>query len=122
MLGDKVPDLSLFKYSTPHTSFTLNGNEQTSIIIKVDTVGISKTPINIYGKNEFQDLVRAQVGVWGIFIGVLIMAALYNPVLFFGIRDRVYLIYIGYIISALLLMGSVLGFGFYLWPLSWQLF
>lgn len=122
VLGDKVPDLSLFKYSTPHTSFTLNGNEQTSIIIKVDTVGISKTPINIYGKNEFQDLVRAQVGVWGIFIGVLIMAALYNLVLFFGIRDRVYLIYIGYIISALLLMGSVLGFGFYLWPLSWQLF
>lgn len=121
-LGDKVSGLSLFQYSTPHTSLTLKGSEKVSLVIKVDTVGISKTPINIYGKKEFQDLLRSQAGIWGIFIGVLIMAALYNLVLFLGIRDRVYLIYIGYIISALLLMGSVLGFGFYLWPLSWQLF
>ncbi len=121
-LGDKVSGLSLFQYSTPHTSLTLKGSEKVSLVIKVDTVGISKTPINIYGKKEFQDLLRSQAGIWGIFIGVLIMAALYNLVLFLGIRDRVYLIYIGYILSALLLMGSVLGFGFYLWPLSWQLF
>ena len=121
-LGDKVAGLSLFQYSTPHSILTMQGNEQTTLIIKIDTVGISKTPINIYGEKEFQDLLRSQSGIWGIFIGVLIMAALYNLVLFLGIRDRVYLIYIGYIISALLLMGSVLGFGFYLWPLSWQMF
>lgn len=121
-LGDKVTGLNLFQYSTPHALLTLQANEQTTLVVKIDTVGISKTPIKIYGKNEFQHLIRSQVGIWGIFIGVLIMAALYNLVLFFGIRDRVYLIYIGYIISALLLMGSVLGFGFYLWPLSWQLF
>ncbi len=121
-LGDKVLGLSLFQYSTPHFMFRMQANEQTSLIIKIDTLGISKTPINIYGKAEFQDFLRSQSGVWGIFIGVLIMAALYNLVLFLGIRDRVYLIYIGYIISALLLMGSVLGFGFYLWPLPWQQF
>ncbi|GKW52501.1 hypothetical protein NCCP2140_15540 [Pseudoalteromonas sp. NCCP-2140] len=81
-LGDKVSGLSLFQYSTPHSMLTMQGYEQTSLIIKIDTVGISKTPINIYGEKEFQDLLRSQSGIWGIFIGVLIMAALYNLVLF----------------------------------------
>ncbi|WP_404341186.1 EAL domain-containing protein [Pseudoalteromonas mariniglutinosa] len=121
-LGDKEQDLSLFEYSVPHITATLAKQTSSQFVIKIATVGISKTPINIYGKNEFKDLLRSQTAIWGIFVGVLVMAALYNLVLFFGIRDRVYLIYIGYIVSALLLMGSVLGFGFYIWPLSWQLF
>lgn len=121
-LGDKTPNLTLFQYSVPHIALTLNANQTQQLIIKVDTVGISKTPINIYGNKEFKDLIRSQAAIWGIFVGVLLMAALYNMVLYFGIRDRVYLVYIGYILSALLLMGSVLGFGFYIWPLSWQLF
>lgn len=121
-LGDKTPNLTLFQYSVPHIALTLDANQAQQLIIKVDTVGISKTPINIYGSKEFKDLIRSQSAIWGVFVGVLIMAALYNLVLYFGIRDRVYLVYIGYILSALLLMGSVLGFGFYIWPLSWQLF
>ena len=76
----------------------------------------------MYRDKEFIDLVRSQTGIWGIFVGVLLMAALYNLVLYFGIKDRVYLIYIGYIVSAITLMGAVLGFGFYLWPKQWQLF
>lgn len=121
-LGDKTPNLTLFEYSVPHIQLTLDANQTKRLVIKVDTNGISKTPINIYGDKEFKDLIRSQAAIWGIFVGVLIMAALYNLVLYFGIRDRVYLVYIGYILCALLLMGSVLGFGFYIWPLSWQLF
>lgn len=85
-------------------------------------MGISKTPIHLYRHTVFVDLVRSQTGIWGIFAGVLLMASLYNLLLYFGIKERVYLVYIGYIISAIALMGTVLGFGFYLWPLEWQLF
>ena len=119
-LGDRQTGLSLFEYSVPHIEFTVAAQNQSFLVIKIDTTGISKTPINLYGEAEFKDLLRAQTAIWGIFVGVLIMAALYNLVLYFGIRDRVYLIYIGYILSALILMGSVLGFGFYLWPVSLQ--
>ncbi|WP_413702343.1 EAL domain-containing protein [Psychromonas sp. KJ10-10] len=44
------------------------------------------------------------------------MFALYNLVLFFAAKDFVYLIYNGYILSSLALMGSVLGYGFYIFP------
>ncbi|TMO96909.1 diguanylate phosphodiesterase [Pseudoalteromonas sp. S3260] len=121
-LGDKEPRLTLFKYSVPHIRFNLDGQSTHRLIIKIDTVGISKTPIHLYRHNVFVDLVRSQTGIWGIFTGVLLMASLYNLLLYFGIKDRVYLVYIGYIISAIALMGTVLGFGFYLWPLEWQLF
>lgn len=122
LLGDLEPDLTLFQYSVPHTRLTIAPKSQQKLLVKVATTGISKTPINLYGEAEFQDLTRSQAAIWGVFVGVLIMAALYNLVLFFGIKDRVYLIYIGYIMSAIILMGGVLGFGFYLWPLDWQLF
>lgn len=121
-LGDKEPRLTLFKYSVPHIRFNLEGQSSQRFIIKIDTVGISKTPVHLYRHKEFVELVRSQTGIWGIFVGVLLMASLYNLLLYFGIKDRVYLVYIGYIISAIALMGTVLGFGFYLWPLEWQLF
>ncbi|MBQ4856607.1 EAL domain-containing protein [Pseudoalteromonas sp. MMG007] len=121
-LGDKEESLSLFQYSVPHIRFSLPSKSIERLAIKIDTIGISKTPVNLYRYKEFVDLVRSQTGIWGIFAGVLLMAALYNLVLYFGIKDRVYLIYIGYIMSALCLMGVVMGFGFYLWPLELQLF
>lgn len=121
-LGDLTPELTHFEYSVPHLRLTVAPHNKQKLLIKINTTGISKTPINLYRETEFQDLTRSQTAIWGIFVGVLIMAALYNLVLFFGIKDRVYLIYIGYIISAIILMGCVLGFGFYLWPVSWQLF
>ncbi|NMR26271.1 EAL domain-containing protein [Pseudoalteromonas sp. NEC-BIFX-2020_015] len=121
-LGDTELGLSLLQYSVPHIRLSLPAQSKQKLVLKIDTTGISKTPVNLYGEAEFQELTRSQTAIWGIFVGVLIMAALYNLVLFFGIRDRVYLVYIGYIISAIILMGAVLGFGFYLWPLSWQLF
>lgn len=121
-LGDLTPELTRFEYSVPHIRLTVTPKNKQKLLLKIDTTGISKTPINLYGETEFQDLTRSQTAIWGIFVGVLIMAALYNLVLFFGIKDRVYLIYIGYIFSAIILMGCVLGFGFYLWPISWQLF
>ncbi|MBQ4832964.1 EAL domain-containing protein [Pseudoalteromonas sp. MMG010] len=121
-LGDKEPKLTLFQYSVPHIELALKAKAQRSLLIKVDTIGISKTPVILYRDKEFLDLLRSQSGIWGVFVGVLLMAALYNLVLYFGIKDRVYLVYIGYILSAITLLGAVLGYGFYLWPLEWQLF
>jgi len=121
-LGDKEESLTLFQYSVPHIRFSLESKSSERLVLKIDTLGISKTPVNLYRDKEFIDLMRSQTGIWGIFAGVLLMVALYNLVLYFSIKDRVYLVYIGYIISALILMGTVLGFGFYLWPMQWQLY
>ena len=44
--------------------------------------------------------------------------ALYNLVLFLGLKDNVYLLYIGYITSVLMMLGVVIGFGHYIWPES----
>jgi len=115
-LGDHVKELSLADKSFPTFSFALAAHDSTTLFLRIKTTGIAKTPIQIYSANEYYQFKEIVHFIWGAFIGICIMIALYNLVLFYGIKDPVYLIYIGYIISVLMLTGVVLGFGHYIWP------
>jgi EAL domain-containing protein (putative c-di-GMP-specific phosphodiesterase class I)/GGDEF domain-containing protein len=52
--------------------------------------------------------------VYGAFVGILIIIALYNLVLFFAAKDKVYLLYIGYLLSAFAVLSSLTGYGYFL--------
>ena len=52
--------------------------------------------------------------VYGAFVGILIIIALYNLVLFFAAKDKVYLLYIGYLLSAFTVLSSLTGYGYFL--------
>lgn len=119
-LGDTVANLNIHQQAFPHIEFSLAAKGNTSILARIKTSGISKTPIYIYQVDNFQSVRKFSYLIWGLFIGVAVMIALYNLILFISIRDSVYLAYIGYIISTLMMMGSVLGFGYYIWPTSMQ--
>lgn len=115
-LGDTIKQLNLADKSFPSFEFDVTPNDSTTLFLRIKTTGIAKTPILIYTTHEYQKFKEIVHLIWGGFIGICIMIALYNLVLFFGIKDPVYLIYIGYIISVLMLTGVVLGFGHYIWP------
>lgn len=54
--------------------------------------------------------------ILGIFYGILLMMAVYNLLLFFAIKQRVYLYYVIYVLSICLFSTSQTGLGFqYLW-------
>lgn len=108
--------LSLLDRSVLNYKLLLPANTQTEIYSRIETLGIAKTPINIYNQDDFVPLIRSTYLIWGAFIGILCMISLYNLVLFYGLKERIFLIYIGYILSALTMMSVVQGFGHYLFP------
>ncbi len=115
-LGWQVESLSRRDRSLPSYQIKLAANESVQLYIRIATEGIAKTPIRIYLSEDFSDLVSFTFLIWGSFVGILIAMSLYNLVLFWGLRDGIYLIYIGYITSVLMMLGVVIGFGHYIWP------
>lgn len=117
-LGWQEIKLSRMNRSIPSYEFQIKPQGTIELYARIATNGISKTPIDIYLKDDFSSLVRFTFLIWGSFVGILIVMALYNLVLFFGLKDRVYLVYTGYITSVLMMLGVVIGFGHYIWPES----
>jgi len=117
-LGWQVPELSRFDRSIASYEIQIQKQSSVELYIRIATEGIAKTPINLYVKDDFSNLVRFTFLIWGSFVGILIVMSLYNLVLFLGLQDSVYLLYIGYITSVLMMLGVVIGFGHYIWPES----
>jgi EAL domain-containing protein (putative c-di-GMP-specific phosphodiesterase class I)/GGDEF domain-containing protein len=115
-LGWQVPQLNRLERSIPSYEVKVPAQDSVELYIRIATEGIAKTPIHLYLKDDFSSLVRFTFLIWGSFVGILITMSLYNLVLFLGLKDNVYLLYIGYITSVLMMLGVVIGFGHYIWP------
>jgi EAL domain-containing protein (putative c-di-GMP-specific phosphodiesterase class I)/GGDEF domain-containing protein len=117
-LGWQTLELDRMSRSMPAYELRIESEKSAELYIRIATEGIAKTPINLYFKDDFSNLVSFTFLIWGSFVGILIAMALYNLVLFLGLKDNVYLLYIGYITSVLMMLGVVIGFGHYIWPES----
>ncbi len=115
-LGDTREGLNKDLKTLPHFSFDMPQSGEISLLIRIKTTGLAKTPVSIYLKPDFWHLKQQINLIWGLFLGVLFLIAVYNLVLYHGIKDRVYLVYIGYILSVIAMTGVVNGFGHYVWP------
>lgn len=95
----------------PHTLFSLTQDSDISLLLKIQTQGPPNVPLIVMSESNFtKHTLYAQV-VYGAFIGIVLLMSLYNFVLYFAIKDKVYLIYIGYLLSAFLVLSSLTGFG-----------
>lgn len=76
-----------------------------------------QVPITVHSPSRFS---QSRVGknlIFGCYVGILAVMALYNFFVFISIRDRSYLIYVIYILSVCLTQLTFTGLGqFYLWP------
>lgn len=69
-------------------------------------------------KPIFEDLIAKDL-VFGLYIGIILVMAIYNLFVFFTVRDRSYIYYVAYIIFVGLTQAVLQGYGFkYLWPNS----
>ncbi len=66
----------------------------------------------------FEDLIQKDL-VFGLYIGIILVMAIYNLFVYFTVRDKSYLYYVSYIIFVGLTQAVLQGYGFkYLWPNS----
>jgi EAL domain-containing protein (putative c-di-GMP-specific phosphodiesterase class I) len=106
----------------PHLAFNLMAHQTQEFILQIQTQGPPNVPLMVINDDDFaQRILYAQI-FYGAFIGLVILMAMYNLVLFFAIRDRVYLLYIAYLLSAFFVLSSLTGFGYLIFSTEMQLF
>ncbi|QOL24908.1 EAL domain-containing protein [Thalassotalea sp. LPB0316] len=104
----------------PHFQFQLGGYQDITLLIKLKTYGPPEIPLKLYKGNGFSLNVTASIGLYGAFVGCIILMALYNIVLYFAIKDKVYLAYLAYLASTFLTVTSLNGFGYLLFSYDLQ--
>jgi EAL domain-containing protein (putative c-di-GMP-specific phosphodiesterase class I)/GGDEF domain-containing protein len=98
----------------PYTSLKLNPFGQSKFLIHVKNSGPPNIPLLMFEPNDFEQRLMLSQLVYGAFIGILLIMAIYNLVLFFAAKDKVYLLYIGYLLSAFVILSSLTGYGYFL--------
>lgn len=100
----------------PHV--TLDLSEQTSkiLLLKIKANGPPDVPIEYYLIDDFNERVELTLLIFGCFIGITLLMTMYNLVFYFAVRNKIYLFYIGYLLSTFFALSSINGFGYYLFP------
>lgn len=92
-------------------------NEKQTIYFSVGGKTSMQFPIRIWRVNDFVTYDTQRTLINGLFFGIMFVMAAYNLFLFFAVRDKTYLLYIGYILSIVCYFGSFAGYNqAYLWP------
>ncbi|SEL06519.1 diguanylate cyclase/phosphodiesterase [Colwellia chukchiensis] len=112
--GDNTQELSQNVY--PAALLTLNQFGHSEYLIQLKASGPPNIPLLLFTPQDFQQRLLLSQLVYGAFIGILMIMAIYNLVLFSAGKDKVYLFYIGYLLSVFALVSSLKGYGYFLFP------
>jgi EAL domain-containing protein (putative c-di-GMP-specific phosphodiesterase class I)/GGDEF domain-containing protein len=107
---NKVKD-NVIDHIYPHTNLLLSAHGQSDFLIHVKNIGPPNIPLLLFTPQDFETRALLTQIVYGAFIGAIFLMALYNMVLFFAVKDKVYLFYISYLVSAFIVLSSLTGFG-----------
>lgn len=95
----------------------LKDSAETSIYIKGQSLYPFQIPVSLSAKNKFVEVNQLHNLFWGLYIGVMIFAFIYNFFIYLSVKERIYLYYLFYILSSVLFYIGLEGFGFkFLWP------
>lgn len=115
ILFDKsLTDLEVSQNVYPAVNLELNQFGYSEYLIKLKSSGPPNIPLQLFKPDDFEQRLLLSQLIYGAFIGILLIIAIYNLVLFFAGKDKVYLLYIGYLISAFAVLSSLTGYGYFL--------
>ncbi|MGJ8694570.1 MAG: EAL domain-containing protein [Thalassotalea sp.] len=106
----------------PYQVLDFNNHSYKHILIKIYTDGPPDVPIEFYTEEAFAERVELSQLVYGCFIGIILLMAIYNLIFYFAVKNKIYLYYVGYLLTSFLTLSSTNGFGYYLFDSSVQLF
>jgi two-component system, NtrC family, sensor kinase len=107
------------RYNYPSYIFNLNIEPDSTVqlFLKIRSGGQIMAPIYIGDRKEIFESLRSEVLFIGVFSGIMLIMFLYNLFIYFTVRDKVYLYYVGYILTVGLVQLCLLGYTFQLlWP------
>ncbi len=98
-----------FKESYPSFSIRLEAGSLSTfyLTIHMDEDGIA--PFNLYTLDSYYKYYAQREWLFGIFIGLMSVIAIYNLFLYFSIKEKLYLFYATYVISIALAQASMYG-------------
>jgi class 3 adenylate cyclase len=95
----------------------MNQGEKTDIYMKVKSIYPLQMPISVSSKSGYVVKNRYHNLFWGLYIGIIAFAILYNFFVFLSVKDLNYLYYIIVTLSIAIFYLGVEGFGTaYIWP------
>jgi two-component system, sensor histidine kinase LadS len=118
--GNLVPHLEWnIRSSRPAFALEVPPGESREIYLRYQNSGhLGIRPV-VASELRFARDTQTASYIFGLYYGAMLVMALYNLFLFFSIRERVYLVYVLFIVAATLMQMSIDGFAHqYLWPAS----
>ena len=93
---------------------TLSG--PVDLVLRVQSSTSVQVPMELWSQNFLVNRQNIESLIWGLYFGVLLALIAYNSFLFLSMQDPAYLYYVFYLISIVLLMLCISGFGaLYIW-------
>ena len=104
---------------------TLDEQVPTLVLIRAQQFegDLVELPMQMIEASKLSKVETTPILIDGIYVGIMLVMGLYNLILFFLLRDKAYLFYVGYVFSTLVFMMSLRGWSYQLlWPESpgWQ--
>jgi signal transduction histidine kinase/CheY-like chemotaxis protein len=89
----------------------LQPEEINTVYIALQSAAPISSSVNLMSMAAFAEKEGLKKFGYGIYYGIILVMGLYNLMLFFGVRDRIYLDYVVYILALLLLQLALNGDG-----------
>ena len=118
--GDSVNfSLRDIEYHKPSFYLQIPPNAHQKVFLRIKTTSSMQLPLVLWDIKTFTNNVSHSQLFWGIFFGVMLIAASYNLFLFFPLRDTVFLYYVLFVLSLFFMQLTLNGFSVqYFWPES----
>ncbi len=98
-------------------SLDLSDGATHTYYLKVRSVFPLQIPITLSAKDKYAEYDEQYHLFWGLYIGVILFAFIYNFFIYLAVREKRYLYYILYILCSLLFYLGLQGYNFqFLWP------
>jgi PAS domain S-box-containing protein len=96
---------------------TLQPGSPATVYLLVQSEGSVTVPATLWQPAALWEHDQAAYGAFGLYFGLLIGLFIYNLLLFVSVRDKVYLVYVGYVAGMALFQVTLTGLGNqFLWP------
>ena len=100
---------------------TLKANKRYTITLAIKSRAQQSLALELMEPEEFYASVKNSEFIWGIFYGIFFVAAIFNLLIYFSLKEKLYLYYIGYVISISLTQAGISTHGaYYIWGSSSQ--
>jgi class 3 adenylate cyclase len=95
----------------------LESEQSTTYYIRGQSIYPFQVPIKLAAKDQFVEDRQLHYLFWGLYLGILVFAFIYNLFIYLSVKSSSYFYYLLYILTSTLFYLGLEGFGFqYIWP------